>query len=498
MRSNLAAGLTSSIWSAAVGLAVVPLYLRYLGLEGYGLIGILVTAQTLFSLLDLGMAPALNREVARCSATGALRPARELLHTLSRIYWLTAAGIAAIAILLAPLVARHWLQSAHLPQESLSRSVGLIGAVIACRWPVGLYLGALIGAQRVVLSSTITIAMSTAANLGAVAVLVWISQSIEAYFLWQGLVGVLYALAMRSAAWRVVGREPGIAFSMSALARIWRFSAGIGFIALSALLLTQVDKIVLSRVVSLSDFGRYSLATLVASALYLFITPTFNVIYPRFVALIAEDNEVGLIDLYRRGMRLFSMALFPIAMLVALFAEDFVALWTGDARLAVSIAPVIAMLAVGSALHGVMYFPYALQLAHGMIRLPLTISVSLVAIAAPLMAALAWRYGIKGGAAAWLLLHVLYVLLGTWLTHRVLLKRAGIAWFCQDVATPLVVSLAVGAIGNWILDRATWAIAPRAMLGAAMLVGAWALSIVLAPRFTLPPLRRLLSTRGAT
>ena len=36
---NLLAGLINSVWSAFIGLAVIPFYLKYLGVEAYGLIG---------------------------------------------------------------------------------------------------------------------------------------------------------------------------------------------------------------------------------------------------------------------------------------------------------------------------------------------------------------------------------------------------------------------------------------------------------------------------
>ena len=83
MSRNIVAGLTNSVWSAVVGLTVVPFYLKYLGIEAYGLIGFFVTTQALLSLLDMGMAPTINREVARCSASGNLKEAGKLLHTLA-------------------------------------------------------------------------------------------------------------------------------------------------------------------------------------------------------------------------------------------------------------------------------------------------------------------------------------------------------------------------------------------------------------------------------
>ena len=139
LKRNLLAGLGNSAWSALVGLAAMPFYLKYLGIEAYGLIGFFVTTQAVLSLLDMGMAPTINREVARCSATGNLNEAGKLLHTLAVVYWIMAGLIALVILALAPLIAGYWLQSKQLLPETISHAVMLMGLVLACRWPIGLY-----------------------------------------------------------------------------------------------------------------------------------------------------------------------------------------------------------------------------------------------------------------------------------------------------------------------------------------------------------------------
>src|SRR6266849_10807514 len=158
---NLLAGLANSVWTAIVTLAVVPLYLKYLGIEAYGLIGFFATTQALLQILDLGLAPTINREVARCSATGNLGEAGNLLHSLAVIYWGMAGVIVLFIVALAPFIANYWLQSKHLSQETIVHAVMLMGLVIACRWPIGLYQGALMGAQRLTVSSGVNIGMVT-------------------------------------------------------------------------------------------------------------------------------------------------------------------------------------------------------------------------------------------------------------------------------------------------------------------------------------------------
>ncbi|HUV22263.1 MAG TPA: oligosaccharide flippase family protein, partial [Gammaproteobacteria bacterium] len=361
---NLLAGVANASWSALVSLAAIPLYLKYLGIEAYGLIGFFVTTQALLQFLDMGMAPTVNREVARCSVSGKLQEAGKLLHTLAFIYWGMAVVIALLILLLAPLISEHWLQSRQLSPSTISHAVMLIGLVVACRWPVGLYQGALIGAQRLIVSSSINMVMVSIGAIGAVSILAFVSPTIEAFFIWQACVGLVYALVMRTAAWRIIGRVSHLRFDIEKLKNVWRFSAGMTGVALTALAFTQLDKILLSNLLELEDFGYYMLATVVVSVLNILISPVFNVIFPRFSALVESGSNDKIVELYRLGSRMLAIVIFPIAMVFVVFAGDIVLVWTGSPDTAAKVAPLISLLVIGSALNGVMYFPYALQLAY--------------------------------------------------------------------------------------------------------------------------------------
>jgi hypothetical protein len=104
---------------------------------------------------------------------------------------------------------------------------------------------------------------------------------------------------------------------------------------------------------------------------------------------------------------------------------------------------------MGTALQGIMYFPYALQLANGLTRLPLMICTVMVLTMVPQVIVLTWIYHASGGAMAWLIVNVLYLFLGTWLTHRHLLKGIGKKWIFMDVGVPLYLSMTFGLIGHF-------------------------------------------------
>lgn len=479
---NLIAGLASSIWIALIGLAVVPFYLKYLGIEAYGLIGFFVTTQAVMSLLDLGMAPTISREVARCSATGILEEAGKLLHTLAVVYWAMAAAIALLILVLSPFIAGYWLQSKQLSPQTINHSVVLMGLVIASRWPLGLYQGALIGAQRITVSSVINMVMATFGGLGAVVVLVFVSPTIEAFFIWQICIGFVSALIMRAAAWRIVGRASRNRFDVDRLKSVWRFTAGLSGIAVSAAIFTQQDKLILSKTLGLEGFGQYMLATVVVSSLYMIITPIYNVIYPKLSALVASGDTVSIKDTYRFGTRVFTPILFSTAMVLVISSEVILLIWTDDLSIAKNVAPVISLLAIGSALHGVMFFPYALQLSYGNVRLPLMTNAILMIVAIPINIFMSIYYGALGGAMAWLILHVLYFFLGTWITHRKYLKGDGAKWMLQDVLTPLGVVTVFGLFGFYVLHDGGYSSWERLMLAVALAVMATALSFAQMPK----------------
>ncbi len=64
VKKNIAANVAGSAWSAIAGLIFAPIYIHYLGVEAYGVIGVFISLQAVLSILDMGLATTLNREMA--------------------------------------------------------------------------------------------------------------------------------------------------------------------------------------------------------------------------------------------------------------------------------------------------------------------------------------------------------------------------------------------------------------------------------------------------
>lgn len=483
---NLLAGFTGSAWTAVVGVVATPFYLHFLGIESYGLIGFFTTLLTLVQLLDLGISPTMNREVARHTAAADAPRLRHLFRSLELLYWIVALFLAVALMLAAGWMGRHWLQSSHLMMADVVHAVMLMGLVVAVRWPIGLYSGCLMGAQRLVFVSGLSVVMVTLGAFGSIIVLAFVTPTIKAFFLWQIAVSLVHVVLIRWLAWHVVGGRQGASFKLAELHRIWRFSAGVGAIAVTGVLLMQFDKVLLSRLVGLGVYGRYMLATLLASGLYLMATPMFNALYPRFSALVAKGQVERLVALYGLATRLLATLTFSLAFGVSMHAEALIRLWTHDALLSAQVAPIASILILAAALHGVLFLQYALQLAYGKARLALLLNAVLLVIYVPLSILLTLAHAESGAAIAWLLLQFVYLGLGTFSTHRYLLRGYASRWLLRDVGIPLCASLAAVWIVGGIEPHGV--VGYRGLIWAGVtIVMAASLSLVLSPdlRFSL-------------
>jgi O-antigen/teichoic acid export membrane protein len=447
---GLLAGLVNSCWAALVGFLVVPQYLKYLGVEAYGLIGFFAMMQAMLSLLDMGMAPTMNREVARHSALGTIKEVRTLLHTLSILYLGVALLIAIAIYLLAPFLALHWLKSGKISPDVLEHAIILMGIVIACRFPIGLYQGALMGKQLQITCSMVNILMVTLGSAGGVMVLAFIVPSIEAFFIWQALVGILQLSILRWAAWNAMGHEGITKFQLASLKKIWRFSVGMSGVAISSIILLQLDKILLSQLLTLEDFGLYSLAVLLASGLSILVMPFFNVTFPYFSSLLASKQPIKILRAYKAGTKILSGVIFAAVFSAAFNAHEIIYLWVQDASIASKVAPLFSLLILGGAINSVMIFPYTLKLAYGRTKISIIIIVSLIFIYAPLTYVLVMNYGAMGGAMGWLILNIIYLFFGSWFTHQYLFQKQALSWVTGDVIFPACIAFVIILIGNFI------------------------------------------------
>jgi O-antigen/teichoic acid export membrane protein/glycosyltransferase involved in cell wall biosynthesis len=438
-----------------MGLAFVPVYIRCLGVEAYGIVGLFVLIQAWLPLLDMGMTPMLNREMARFTA-GAhnVKSIRELLRSIEIICFCLATAIALGIWGSSGFIATGWLKAQHIPAGVIADAIAIMAFVVALRFCEGIYRGALLGLQKQVAYNVATGVIATVRHAGAAAVVTWVSPTIRAFFAWQAAVSMLSIGAL---AYLVYSATPpayaSVRFSWGSVSACWRFAGGSAAITFLALLLTQVDKILLSRILPLETFGFFMLAVTICTVLSMVFGPICNAIYPRMVAAVTAGTTEALSRMYHRTAQLLTALVVPVGLTISFFSFDILAAWSGKTSLATATAPILSIYVLGSMFNAIVTLPVYLQLAYGWTRLTVYTNLIAVALLMPVIVVTVPRYGITAAAVIWTVLNFGYLSIMVRFMHRRILRKEAGRWMWQDVIVPGMVAFVVVALGWLIVNR---------------------------------------------
>lgn len=481
LTTNVLANLGGQGWVAVVQIVTVPVYLRLLGPEGYGVVALYATLQGALLVLDFGITPMLSREVARLGARPETsRTTRPLVRTWAVLYaGLTVLLTAALLAAAAP-AARFWLHDTSVSGAGMVSYLRLMAVLAGLQFPVSLCTGILTGLERQVEANVLRAAAATLAAGGGVAILILISRTPSALFTWQIVVAALQ-LAVAAALVRrhLPQGPPGFAWAL--LGQSWRFAAGMAGHTATALLITQADRLVLSTILPLDQFAFYSVAYSGARGLYVVITPVFGPLLARLSLLVAAGDESAVRRLYHQSSQALAVLVVPVAAAAAAFAPEIMKAWTRNDRAVASASAAFALLVVGNAFNGVMHAPYALQLSYGWTKLTLGVNLVLLTLIVPTMILACRRYGLVGAAAVWLILTCATVLTTVPLTHRRVLRGDAGRWLFGTALPALAAVVVVLGVRELVGARS-----PLGALWAAVAAAAGVLAALAAA----PDLRR--------
>jgi len=443
---NLAASLIGGAWTSALSLLFIPTYLRYLGVEAYGLIGLHAALQAIFTLFDLGLGATLNRGLARLSADpGSRARQRDLLRTFETLHGGIALALGVALFAAAPAVAQHWVQGQHLPLLDVTTAIRLMAVLCALQFPSALYQAGLLGLQRHVRSNALVMAGATLRAGGAVLVLMFVSRSIVVFFAWQVVVAAMHTAAMFGATWHALGRTPRARFDRQILGAEWPLAARLSANALAFACIVQADKVILSGMVPLHELGYYTLAGTVAGALWFAILPVNTAVSPRFAQLLAAaPDHAALADVFHKACQAMALLVLPIGVVLAAFSDHVVDAWTGDAVAAHRAGLIVPLLVTGTTLWGLTSVPACLQYAGGWMRPMLCTSLVSAAVLVPATVYAVSQVGAPGAALLWLLVNVAYFVPAMLAVGRAIGSERR-RWWVRDVGLPLAMAIAVGA-----------------------------------------------------
>ncbi len=431
----------------------MPFYLKYIGTEGYGLIGIFASLQVLLSFLDSGLSITLNRELASLSALPNTQSRmRNLVRTIGTVYWLIAIFAGIIAVSLSSFMAHYWVHPNELSRGTIQTSFILMSISLVFQFPFGFYSGGLMGLQRYIMLNTLRILFAILRSIGALAVLIFYEKTVTTFFGWILLVNILQAIVVRWAVWYALPTtivKPK--FEKQELKNIGRFAGGVTSITIIAALLSQVDKLILSKSFSLSEMGYYTLAQTIGGMIVVFIVPPFTQsLFPQFTQLHTAGDYNRLKDIYLLNCRRISYIIIPASVFLCSFSYRLLLLYTKNETLATDSHLLLSFFVTGFFINSTLHLPYNLALAIGFTTKIIKLYFVLLLIYIPLLYLSLLTGKIINAGIAYLVLQLTYLVLLIPLIQKKIQMVSLKEWYTEVIIKPLAISLLFIA-PSWLL-----------------------------------------------
>jgi O-antigen/teichoic acid export membrane protein len=446
LKRRLISSYAAQAYIGLIGILLMPLYMRHMGIEAVGLIGFFLMLQAWLQLLDLGLTQTLSRDMSLFKV--GTMPLSEIWQRLRTLEWMlgSIAIVAAIIILaLKGRIVTDWLSVGDLAPEMVAVSIAAMAVAAAFRFLLGIYRASLTGLGRQVWVNAAATLFATAKFVGVLPVLIYWSSAPAAFFLFQAVIGGVELLVFALMLYRVLPANPAGTFPHPEVLRLMLpMAAAMAFSALIWSVVTQADKLILSKILTLEDYGFFTLGVLVASGVLMLIPPLNQVLQPRMTMLLSSSRHDELRDLYQQATQLVSAVFFATGGVMAIFAEPMLLAWTGDAVASRAAAPILFWYGLANATIGLLLLPFMLQFAHGRLRLHVIGNVLMVLLLLPLMIIGALRYGGAGAGAALLIANMVFVVFWVPQVHKRFLPELVWQWPLADVGrivVPVMVAL---------------------------------------------------------
>ncbi|WP_201527695.1 oligosaccharide flippase family protein [Psychrobacter frigidicola] len=454
LKLNILASYASQIYLIVISIAILPIYIKYMGAEAYGLVGFFAMLQGLFNLLDFGLTPTISRQTAQYNAgVETALNFRRLFRALSLIFAVIAVVGGGVLLSLNEYIAANWLKLENLNINEVLFCLQVMAICVALRWMTGLYRGVISGFEQIVWLSVVNTIIATLRSPGVLLYMYYFGFTVRSFFVFQLFVAVLEFLFLAIKSYLLLPKPAAhdlIGWSLKPIKPLLSFALTITFTSSVWVLFTQLDKFVLSGILPLSDYGYFTLAVLVAGGILQLSAPISAPIMPRMARLEGEQQHEQMRQVYLNATQFIAVIVVTAGIVLAGVAKPVLYAWTGDMALAVQAAPVLRLYALGNALLALGAFPYYLQYAKGNLKYHLIGNIAGVVILVPAIIWAATHYGAIGAGWVWFLTQVIYLVFWVSFVHSKIEPNINLLWFKTFLPSLATVSIFMLLTTRWI------------------------------------------------
>jgi len=475
LQRNIVANYLGRAYSVAAIYLFVPIYVRILGLEAYGLIAFYSVILALISLADVGLSTTFSREAARVKHKSSLL---DLLTTIERVLLLTTSLGAFMLFGGADWIASHWLNAkAGLDQEEAAWCLRLMALSLPAQLLISLYSAGLLGLQRQVSANALQASYTTIRSGLVIVPILWMPEP-STFFAWHLVSTCAFAVVARAVLTSAMGlpRFKSGRFAPREMLPLLAFAGGMFVITIIANVNTQLDKLIVSKMFSIQEFGVYTLAATLAQIPVAATSPIAIALYPAITAKLALNEVREAESLYERYTFIIAVLAALGSIGLALFGREVFAVWVASESIPDAAQKAMVLLSLGSLFLCLQLTPYYLSLARNDNWTIAVLAFGTLLLSVPLVYVGASNFGLLGAAMPWLLLNCLNFATLSYFINRRHYRKSHYRWLAKFVFMPV----GIGGVAMAAARLASIALGSSAIVACllALVVAVCAISIL--------------------
>lgn len=444
MGINVLVNMVARFWGVLSGIIFVPLYIKYLGFDGYSVITLMIVIASFLAVLDSGMTATITREFAREDQSSEEKIKR---FCTIEIYYLS---IILASLFLVVALSERITSAFSLSNVSAENEGELYVIIITLETTAQLimrfYIGGMIGLNRQVEANIYLIVWGTIRN-GAVIIVLQHRPDLVAFFLWQAASTLFFLIVARIALSKLLAGQPFYfkpSYNLTNIKPLWRFAAGMLSISIIAAINTQLDKLYLGLTYPLEVLGNYNLATSLAMILVTLASPISTAFLPKLIGLHSTEHTEARNVIYIRLVRFVSTVVFSAAVILAFNAKGIIWIWTGDTAISANSAEYLPILTIAYAMLSLAVVPFTLAVASGYTRLNATLGIISIMITVPGYWLVGQQFGAIGTASVYCGVQTIVTLFYFYFINRKFLPKSNfIGFMCTTILVPMSSSIAL-------------------------------------------------------
>ena len=448
MFKNILANIIGRFWSIFSNYLFIPLYIKILGLESYSFISFSFVIFGIISIIDSGLTSTLSKEFASQQKT--TEDKLKLLSTLEYFYLILIAALIAVFFLFSGSISEKWLNLNSLNPEEAAFYLKILGVGLSFQLLSNFYMGGMIGLENQILANKYQIAFGVLKN-GVVILIILAKSSLLYFFLWQTVVTVFYVVFLRYKLQSyILGKKYfslHIKFDKTVFLYVWKFAVGMLVISIVASINTQLDKIVISKLLSIDQLGIYNIAGTLSQSLFVLVTPISMALLPRFTALYSTRDNTSAGNLFHKFLLILSVLIFSVSANLIFGSTQIIWAWTGNAKIAEVASKYVAFMIFGNSLLVLMMLPFDIAIANSYTKLNNIVGILSICFTIPAYLYMVRKFGPLGAAISWVSLQIIVAPIYFHLINKRFLNiKDSFSMFVMDILKPMLFAFVLAGI----------------------------------------------------